>query len=240
VGVKIAELAILDTKNNKLSSHLQKLNPSFNLKETTMKSSLALIVFLCACTIGIFFSSCEPETIVETEIVTVNDTIIISSTDTIFISTTDTLFIQDEEKVTNFILVKHAEKSSKGSDPDLTQEGMDRAEKLASILSELALDKVYSTNYKRTRQTAKPTADHQQIAITNYGGFDHHQVIDDILENEKEGKVLIIGHSNTVPNFLNALTGTSNYSDLAESAYDNLYIVNTKSKGDSEVIHLKY
>ena len=203
-----------------------------------MKLLFKFILFISVCLIGIFCSSCEQETIIETEFIT--DTLIVSTTDTVFISSTDTIFIPDEAKVTSFIMVRHAEKSSVGSDPELTPEGIARAEKLADILSELDLDRVYSTDFNRTKQTAMPTADNQGLTITNYGGFDQHAVIDDILENVNEGKVLIVGHSNTTSNFLNVLTGTSNYPDLAEDAYDNIFIVNTKSKGDSEVIHLKY
>ena len=143
-------------------------------------------------------------------------------------------------RITNFILVRHAETTGGGSEPVLSAEGMERAERLAGILSELDIDRVYSTNYNRTMDTAQPTADNKGLEITNYGGFDQQAVINDILENVNGGKVLIVGHSNTTPNFLNVLTGTSDYPNLPEGAYDNLFIVNVKSKGDSEVINLKY
>ena len=117
---------------------------------------------------------------------------------------------------------------------------MERAEKLATLLSETSLNKIYSTNYKRTIQTATPTANKQNLTIVNYEALEHDKLIEDILENNKEGKVLVVGHSNTIPNFLNTLTNTSDYPELSEDAYDNLYIVHTKSKGDSEVINLKF
>ncbi len=223
-----------------------------------MKTSFKLTLFICVCTACAILFSCKPETlietVVETETITVNDTVIVSTTDTLIvpvtdtliIPVTDTLFITDtliipeEAEVTNFILVRHAETSTVGSDPVLTAEGIARAEKLANMLSELELDRVYSTNFNRTWQTATPTADDQGLSISNYGGFDHDDVIEVVLADVNEGKVLIVGHSNTTPNFLNALTGTSDYPDLPEDAYDNIFIVNVKSKGDAEVIHLKY
>lgn len=207
-----------------------------------MKNKLlfSIVTFTFAAVFFGLFSSCEPETIIETEYITVNDTLVVVNTDTIIISTTDTIFIEEEASSTNFILVRHAETTGGGSDPVLSAEGMERAEKLAGILSELDIDRVYSTNYNRTMDTAQPTADNQGLEITNYGGFDQQAVTNDILENVNGGKVLIVGHSNTTPNFLNVLTGTSDYPNLPENAYDNLFIVNVKSKGDSEVITLKY
>lgn len=202
------------------------------MKSYTMKFFLKLSLVVCIGISCVFLSSCEPETIIETEFITVYDTLIVSITDTIF--------IPDESNVTSFILVRHAEIPTGGSDPSLTEAGLERAEKLASILSEMELDGVYSTDYNRTIQTATPTADNQGLTILSYGGFDHNEVIDDILESMSESKILIVGHSNTTPNFLNALIGTSSYPNLPEDAFDNLFIVNTKSKGDSEVIHLKY
>jgi len=186
--------------------------------------SIAIIASVCISSPSLF--GCKKETIVETEVVT--ETI------------TDTVFTTDSVNVTQLILVRHAEKSSVGTDPDLTTVGLERADQLALVLSQIELDRVYSTNYNRTMQTAAPTAADQGLTITNYGGFDHLQVIDDILVDVHEGKVLIVGHGNTTANFLNALTGTSDYMDIPETEYDNLYIVNTRSLGDSDVIHLKY
>ena len=191
-----------------------------------MKIQFNLILFTCICIIGVSTLSCQKETIVETEIIT--ETII------------DTVFIPKPENVTRFILIRHAEKSSIGTDPNLTSEGDVRAENIAHILSKIELDLVYSTNFNRTLQTAMPTANDQGLSITNYEGLDHDQVIDDILENTIEGKILIVGHSNTTPNFLNTLTGTLDYTDIPEDEFDNLFIVDLRSIGDSDVIHLKY
>lgn len=205
-----------------------------------MKYLLSLFFAILTCSIFITFTSCEPMTIIETEIITVTDTLVVNTTDTLIVTALDTILIQDESTLTCFILVKHAEKGTDGTDPDLTTEGMERAERLAFILSQMNLDKIYSTDYKRTMQTAMPTADNQDLNITEYGGFDHIAVISDFLEDNNQGKVLIVGHSNTTPNFLNTLTGTSDYDDIDEDTFDDLFIVKTKEKGDSEVVHLKY
>ncbi len=213
-----------------------------------MKNIFNFLLVICLFALFMNSFSCSPDPVIETETVTVRDTIIVNTTDTVFVSLndtiilteTDTLILPKESKLTNFILIRHAEVSGLSDDPALSQAGRDRAEKLANMLSVLDLDRVYSTDWKRTSQTATPTAENQGLDLTLYGAFDHDEIIDDVLTNVNEGQILIVGHGNTTANFLNALTGTEDYPDLAEDAYDNLFIVNTRSLGDSEVVHLKY
>jgi len=169
-----------------------------------------------------------------------NDAVVVPILDTVVVSITDTLFIPHETGVVNFILIRHAEKSSDCSDPVLTEEGKARAEKLAIMFSKIELDRVYSTNYNRTRQTVQPTADSHELPITSYGGYDQSEVIEDVLENLNEGTLLIVGHSNSTPGFLNILTGSTDYPAIQEEEFDNLFLVSSRSIGDSDVVHLKY
>ena len=190
----------------------------------------------------IFAQSCEKDPEIITETVTVTDTVFVNSVDTVFLTITDTLtlteFIQDS--VTTFFLVRHAETSGSGNDPVLSSEGMERADELMRILGNVELDAIYSTNYNRTMQTASPVADDQALNVEMYGGFDLDTVSDEILTTFPSGKILVVGHSNTTPSFINELLGENTYSQLSESAYDNLFIVTVYEKGNAEVLHLKY
>ena len=87
----------------------------------------------------------------------------------------------------------------------------------------MKLDAVYSTNYNRTKETAKPTAASQHLKVTLY----HPLKIDyTAFKKETKGKtVLIVGHSNTIPNFVNALIGKNKYKQIADNNNANLYIV---------------
>ncbi|MEZ4931357.1 MAG: hypothetical protein R2788_04395 [Saprospiraceae bacterium] len=58
--------------------------------------------------------------------------------------------------------------------------------------------------------------------------------------NYPAGKILVVGHSNTTPDFINVLTGTNDYPQLPETEYDNLFIVTVLEKGRAEVVQLKY
>lgn len=76
-----------------------------------------------------------------------------------------TSFGQDQ-KITTFILLRHAEKISDGSsDPDLKQEGIDRAFRLATLLKNANVAAIYSTDFKRTRNTVAMLAKDKGLEV---------------------------------------------------------------------------
>ena len=189
---------------------------------------------------GIFSCTKEPETKIETVFVTdtltTTDTIIIVDTITVI----ETIIETVPDTATTFILVRHAETAGGGSNPNLSTEGQNRANELRRILNNVPLNAVFSTNFNRTMQTAEPTATDQGFSIINYDPFNLNPFVDSVLDDYHEGFVLIVGHSNTTPSLLNVLVGSSTYSDIPESEYDNLFVVNVFEKGRAKVIHLKY
>ncbi len=140
-------------------------------------------------------------------------------------------FSQDENKtstdeVTTFYFIRHAEKDRSNpseSNPHLMQKGLERAEKWAAVLGNVQFDAVYSSNYHRTIETAKPTADKHNLEIITY---DPNAVDGEaFIKTNKGKKVLIVGHSNTIPAFVNAVIGQKMYDDIDDSNNGNLYIV---------------
>ena len=141
-------------------------------------------------------------------------------------------------QVTVFI-VRHAEKEQRSSrDPDLSDAGRTRAKVLDSILGKVAIDEVYATPYKRTRNTVAPVADRLGLKILSYDPSAQDKFAA-TLKAASEKTILIAGHSNTVPDLINMLTGNQDYEDLPESEYDNLYVI-TISKENTRVICLQY
>ncbi len=157
----------------------------------------------------------------------------------IIIENSDTLFFPPDELATTFFLVRHAEKRGE-KNPSLTKQGFERADILAEILSTVDLHAVYSTDYNRTQQTAEPTAVNQGLTTQIYNGKDLESSAKSILEKHKMEKVLIVGHSNTTPDFINQLIGSNEYEHLSESQFDNLFIVTIPENGTPEVVNLKY
>lgn len=186
------------------------------------------------------FSSCEKDPEVITNNVTIIDTLVLVDT-LVLIDTVTVIDFQDfPDTVTTFILVRHAETTGSGSNPNLSAAGISRANELVRILGEVDLDAVYATNFNRTMQTAQPVATASGLSIISYDPFTPNTLIDNALVSFPDGVILVVGHSNTTASMLNALTGTSTYPDIAETEYDNLFIVHVLKRGEAKVTHLKY
>lgn len=144
------------------------------------------------------------------------------------------------DSVTTFICVRHAEKQLNIKNPDLTPEGVKRAADLADILEGVSLDAIYSTDYKRTLSTARPTSINHKLKIQSYHPGDLKQFVADQLEVNHKKTVLVVGHSNTTPEVVNILTGDKKHEMISEKIYDNLYVVVYYSVERVEVKHLKF
>ncbi|MCO6480839.1 MAG: histidine phosphatase family protein [Phaeodactylibacter sp.] len=144
-------------------------------------------------------------------------------------------------KITTFILVRHAEKADDGTDdPPLTTAGEARAQHLSFMLQQSGITAIYSTPFKRNQATAAPLANRLGMSVNIYGSNRKiADFLDEVRAKHTGEKVLIIGHSNTVPVMLNALSGSNEYSGLAENAYDDLFVVEVTGEKHS-VLHLKY
>ena len=185
----------------------------------------------------LIMGSCQKDPEVITNTVIKHDTLSVTVHDTLFIH--DTLQIENMifDTATYFFIVRHAEKKN-GNDPDLTAEGQARANELKRMLNKVALDGIFTTNYKRTTQTVQPTAEAQGLSVETY--TTNKKLIQTVLENDNYSKVLVAGHSNTVPDLVNRLTGENTYSNLGENEYDNLFLVAYYDEHRSDVFVLKY
>jgi len=130
------------------------------------------------------------------------------------------------EDPTTYYLIRHAEKdrsNAKEKDPELVETGIVRAKKWAAIFSEIELDAVYATPFKRTQQTATPTAISKKIEIQSY---EPKAIYKSDFKTITKGKtVLIVGHSNSIPKLTNYLIGEEKYEEIEDSINGNLYIV---------------
>lgn len=132
----------------------------------------------------------------------------------------------DLEKTTTYYLIRHAEKErgpEVGDNPNLAEKGLERAISWKTYFEDIDFDKVYSTDYNRTKQTAQPTAKSKSLELSFY---DPSELYSDVFEDETNGKtVLIVGHSNTTPAFVNAILGEVVYENMDDDVNSSLYIV---------------
>ena len=128
-----------------------------------------------------------------------------------------------QSTTTTYYFIRHGEKVDNSKNPDLSKNGLERAKMWNELFSATKLDAIYSTDYKRTIQTIEPTANNQPIHIVKY---DPKTINTESFKKDNLGKkVLIVGHSNTIPNFVNAMINQSIYSEIDDSTFGNLFIV---------------
>jgi len=126
-------------------------------------------------------------------------------------------------------LVRHFEKQTSDTlnnqlkDPGLTQRGQTRAQALAIFLADKNITSIFSTNYKRTLQTAAPTAQQVDIDIALYNPSELAKFAGQLRVSASAGKgnILIVGHSNTTPQLLKLLGGPDTV--LSEDDYGDLF-----------------
>lgn len=139
--------------------------------------------------------------------------------------------------VTVYYFIRHAEKDRSNpqlTDPHLTEKGKERAQKWATVFGQVNFDAVYSTDYSRTLQTARPTATRQQLDIISYDPKTLH--IEEFKRDTRGKTVLVVGHSNTTPMLVNALLGRKKYADIEDNNNANLYIVTVTPNSISDMV----
>ncbi|MEO6333766.1 MAG: phosphoglycerate mutase family protein [Pyrinomonadaceae bacterium] len=126
------------------------------------------------------------------------------------------------------ILVRHAEKADATSqDPDLSEAGKQRAKRLAKIIKRYKPGAIYSTDFKRTRDTAAPIAAGRKLNVQNYDAKNPAGLADTIMKS-KTKRFLVVGHSNTVPGLANLLGKKEVFKNLDDAEYGVIWIVRMK------------
>ena len=133
---------------------------------------------------------------------------------------------QEESVVTTYYFIRHAEKQRQNpndKDPHLTFDGYKRADAWSKVLKYVPISAVYSTNLNRTKETAKPTADSKNLPILVYNPGNMYT--ESFKFNTKGKSVLVVGHSNTTPAFVNKVLGQNKYKNMDDNDNGSLFIV---------------
>lgn len=134
-------------------------------------------------------------------------------------------------KTTTYYIVRHAEKEATNTmtgDVPLSEAGMQRAQALKDALENKNIKYIFSTNFVRTKSTVQPLSQAIGVPIEVYDPSDPNFI--SRLRNI-HGNTLIVGHSNTVDDVVNALSEKKEINgDLPDAAYGDLFIV--KKKGN--------
>jgi broad specificity phosphatase PhoE len=148
-----------------------------------------------------------------------------------------TSLLSNAQEVTTYYFIRHAEKlrvDKTERNPNLNLKGFKRAEAWKEVFSNISFDAIYSTDYTRTKLTAKPTADSKSLPILIYNPRDMYSKA---FQNQTKGKtILVVGHSNTTNVFANKVIGFDKYQEIKDDNNSNLYIVTLTDKKASSVL----
>ncbi len=120
-------------------------------------------------------------------------------------------------------IVRHAEKATiGGNDPNLSDAGQKRADALAHILKDSKITSVFVTEFKRTRETAAPTARAAHVSPTVVPANDIGALVEKL--RALNGNTLVVGHGNTIPDLLKAL-GIATPVSIPDDDYTEIFAV---------------
>ncbi|MFK7914171.1 MAG: phosphoglycerate mutase family protein [Pseudomonadales bacterium] len=145
---------------------------------------------------------------------------------------------ENEQAERTIYLVRHAEKALSGDNPPLTARGQARARALAARLTDAGIKTIYSTDFRRTRDTAAPLADRLDLTTVLYDHRSLEGFANQLLASS--GPALVVGHSNTTPALVALLGGDPGTPIREADEYDRLYMLTTEPGGGVRTILQRY
>ncbi len=117
------------------------------------------------------------------------------------------------------LLLRHAEKAP-GPDPALSTQGEERAQRLARELAQAGIKQVWSTDTRRTRQTAEALSHQLNLPLQIYVASELSQLAQTLLANGTNA--VVVGHSDSTPALATLLCQCATPA-LSETDYDWIY-----------------
>jgi len=145
---------------------------------------------------------------------------------------------------TTVLVVRHAEKATDADDSPLTEAGVRRSQALVRVAEGAGVSAIYSSQFRRNLDTAKPLAERLGVPVTqapvNLGnpGDYGKALARDILEKHAGGAVLVVGHANTVAATVEGLTGRA--APPGDVQYGDLYVVTATPSGEARVVKAQF
>lgn len=123
---------------------------------------------------------------------------------------------------TKYYIVRHAERENNTADSPLSDTGFVRADILRDTLLGKGIDLIFASTFRRTQQTAQPLATALQQSLILYKP-DTTAGLVSRLQKIRGKQVLVVGHSNTVPDLVQGLCGQA--VSVGDHEFDKLFIV---------------
>lgn len=151
---------------------------------------------------------------------------------------------------TTFILLRHADKALEpAADPVLTAAGEARALRLANTLGSVAgggagagnpIVAVYASDTRRAQLTAAPLAERLGLETAPTPAGKPSAIVRELLRRHRGRTVVVVGHSNTVPELVAALSDGRVSPVIADDEFDSIFVVTVNRAGAASVLRLRY
>jgi broad specificity phosphatase PhoE len=126
------------------------------------------------------------------------------------------------------VIVRHGEKATEGgNDPDLSPAGRARADALARILKDSGITAIFTSEFKRTQETAAPTATSVHVTPTVVAAKDTDALVAKL--RQLNGNALVVAHGDTIPNVIKTL-GINSTINILDADYSALLIMTLGDK----------
>jgi len=136
--------------------------------------------------------------------------------------------VADAQKHKTIILIRHAEKDTSDTadsmDPPLSAAGEARAQLLLKSIGKYHPGAIFSTDYKRTRSTVEPLAKRRRLTVQTYDATKPQDLVSQIMSS-KIKRVVIVGHSNTIPPLANLIIGKDLFKNLQDPEYSVIWVI---------------
>jgi broad specificity phosphatase PhoE len=130
------------------------------------------------------------------------------------------------------IVMRHLQKAD-GADPPLSAEGSANARAVADMLAKSGIKAIFATPTRRAMETAQPLAARIGLTVKPYDPSKPDALAAAVAA--MPGAVLVVGHSNTVPDLV-ARFGGKQPVTLGEQDYGTIFVV---THDDGKVTQIK-
>jgi len=140
---------------------------------------------------------------------------------------------------TTLLIVRHADRLDNLD--ALNPAGVTRAQEIVHVAEKAGIVAIYRSDTDRARDTAAPLAAALGIVPVVYPANDTAALVDDIFADHRGEKVLVVGHSNTVPQIISGAGGPT-VPDIAAAEFDNLFVLTACRcrRGLATLVNLQY
>ena len=142
-------------------------------------------------------------------------------------------------EATTLLIVRHADRPE--NQDVLSPDGLARARALVHVGEKAGIVAIYHSDTNRARDTAAPLATALGITPEVYDAKDSASLINDIFAAHRGERVLVVGHSNTVPQII-AAAGGPTLPDIDANEFDNLFVLTVCRcrRGFATLVNLQY